>query len=150
MPAVTIVTYVLPVAIVVEVIDARNVIAHIVVAVVLARGIIVVRIVEIRVITAITTVIAARITRPIVVVDHRARLTCINAREHGRRTTLTRNGEVLAFVYPSGTALSYHLGATTVCGRHSVAILVDRDVINPGLLQIHRSTRRCHPEQFGR
>jgi len=43
----------LPVAIVVEVIDARNIIAHIVVAVVLARGIIVVRIVEIRVIAAI-------------------------------------------------------------------------------------------------
>src|SRR5258708_11578379 len=80
MPAVAIVAYVLPIAIVIEVIDARNVIAHIVVAVVLARGIIVVRIVEITVVAAITAVIAARITIAIVVVNHCARLTRIDAR----------------------------------------------------------------------
>ncbi len=80
MPAVTIVTYILPVTIVVQVIDPRNIITDIVVAVIPARRFIVVRIIEIGVIAAITAVIATRITRAIVVVDYRARLARIDSR----------------------------------------------------------------------
>src|SRR5213593_4745479 len=112
MPGVTIVVHILPIAIVIEVVDPRHIVADIVVAIVIARRIVIVRIVQISVIAAIAAVVPARITIAVIVVDYSACLVGIHTRQGRTGSAGTRQSKRLALFNRAAAALTDKLRAT--------------------------------------
>src|SRR2546421_2503548 len=150
MPAVAVVAHVLPIAIVIEIVDPRNVIADVVVTVIESLRLVRVRIFEVSVVIAIAAIVTLRISSPIVVVDVSARLVWFYPRHHCRRVSLTRHRKRFAFLNVSRPVLSDDLSCAAECGRGRVAVLIDRDLIETRLLKIDGATRRRYFEQATR
>src|SRR5258706_5058279 len=134
MPAVTVIAYVLPVPIVIQIIDARNIITDIVVTGVLPRRIVVIRIVEVGVIAAITAIVLTWIAGAIVIVQDGTCLIWIDARLDCLRAALAGNDKVFTFLDAAGATLSRHLGCTAECRRHRLVLFVDANPIDARLL----------------
>ena len=88
MPTVTVTAHILPIAIVVEVFDARNDVRHILVADITIVWIVVIRIVQVGVVVTITPVVERRILIAVVVVQEISGVIRIEARQHDIRSSL--------------------------------------------------------------
>src|SRR5256885_12076281 len=142
MPAVTVITYILPVAIIIEIVDAWYVVTDVVIAAVIPRRIVVVRIVQISIVTTIAAIVPARITIAVIVVDHGAGLVRIDARKRGSGSTGTWQSQCLAFFDCAAAPVSHELRAAAQGCRRCVAVIVDADLIETRLLQIDCAARR--------
>jgi hypothetical protein len=83
MPHVAVITHVPPIAIIIQIINARNVVVDVIVTGVEMRRIVVIGIVEVCVVIAIASVVVLRIASPIVVVDDVAGLVRLYFRDGG-------------------------------------------------------------------
>ena len=82
MPSIAVVTYVLPVTVVIEVLDTGNILAHIVIAEIAIVRIVIVRIGEISVVIYIASIVSLGIAIAIITIDQSACLSSIDTREH--------------------------------------------------------------------
>src|SRR5437588_9706220 len=113
MPGVAIVAHILPIAIIVEIVNARHVVTDVVIATVIAGRIIVIRIVQIAIVATIAAIVPARITIAVIVVYHGARLVFIHARERGAGSARTWQRKRLTFFDRAAASISDKLGAAT-------------------------------------
>jgi hypothetical protein len=142
MPGVTVIADVAPVAIVVEIINPGNVIVDVVVTGVEMRGVVVIRIVEIRIVITITAVVVLWISRSIIVIDDVTGLVRFDFGNHrGLVVTLAGHRQILAPLNLAGTAMSHHLGFAVEDRRHRIPILINCNLIKPRLLEIYCATR---------
>ena len=146
MPGVPIVADVLPVTIVVEVFDPGNIFIYVLIADISPIRIVVIRIFEIGVVVAIAPIVSARITIVIVTVEHRTCLPGIDARNHATVIALTSKRQSLALFNKTVSPRADYLRASAVCGRHSIAIVINRNLIDARLLRIESPARRRYLE----
>ena len=88
--------YVLPVAVSVEVFDARNHVAHVAVADEAVRRVVVIRVVQVCVVVAVAPVVDSRVAVAVVIVQKITRVTGVEAREGNVRRGLAEEREHLA------------------------------------------------------
>src|SRR2546430_12400802 len=100
MPAVAVIAHVLPIAVIVKIVHARNLIRDVVVTGVMGRRIVIVGIVEIGVVVSISSVISFRIPIAIVAVEIAACLVVINARDRAavRRRSAAWDRQYFTFI----------------------------------------------------
>src|SRR5438132_10170112 len=150
MPAVAVIAHILPITIIIEIVDARNVFRYIVVARITTRRVVVIRIIEISVVVAITSIITARIARAIIVVEKFSGLPCIHARELGAGAARTRDCEHFALFDAPGATLPNNLCFAAQSCSGGVSILVNGQLVEPGFLKIDRAAWRGYFEGFTR
>src|SRR2546429_7631874 len=127
MPAVTIITHILPVAIIIEIVNPRHVVTDVVITAVIPRRIVIVRIVQISIVTTIAAIVPARITIAVIVVDYGTGLVRIHARKRGRGSAGTWQSQRLAFFDRAAAPVSHGLGRAAPGGARWVPFIVVAD-----------------------
>src|SRR5215831_3497822 len=150
MPGVSIVAGIAPVTVIIEVVDARDVIVHIVVARLKTRGIVIVRIVKIRIVILVTAVIIFRIASAVVVIDLVSGLAGLDPRDRRLRPTLTGHRQIFALLNAAGATLADNLRLSVEHRGHGISVFVYCNLIKPGLLEINGSARRRNFKQITR
>jgi len=138
-PRVTITIDRLPITVIIQVVNARDIRAHILIARIVAIRIVVIGIIQISVVAGVTSVVSVGILVTIVVVNQISGITAIKLRQQNIRGCLACQGKHFALADPSGSRQANHLGYTAQHGNQDVAIVVEPDVIKAGFVKLHRA-----------